>query len=168
MLAASGPGVGASAAVGLLVPMEAGVPIPVPADFLMLLVGERVAAGHFPLWAAVAGFEAVALVGTAALFFACRGPGHAVIHRLGPRAGLTRRRRHGQGTGPGRLRRTRRAGRRVLAPPAGAAPGRPGLDRGQLPRLPGPQRRRGAGERSRAPSERTLRRVRSLSPVDDK
>src|SRR5437588_9668821 len=92
MLAASGAGVGASAAVGLLVPMEAGVPIPVPADFLMLLVGERVAAGHFPLWAAVAGFEAVALVGTAALFFACRGPGHAVIHRLGPRVGLTEQR----------------------------------------------------------------------------
>src|SRR5438132_13764055 len=92
MLAASGAGVGSSVAVGLLVPMEAGVPIPVPADFLMLLVGERVAAGHFPLWAAVAGFEAVALVGTAALFFACRGPGHAVIHRLGPRVGLTEER----------------------------------------------------------------------------
>jgi len=89
MLAATGAGVGTSAAVGLLVPMEAGVPIPVPADFLMLLVGERVAAGHFPLWAAVAGFEAVALAGTAALFVACRGPARALIRRLGPKVGLT-------------------------------------------------------------------------------
>src|SRR2546423_8046322 len=92
MPAAGGAGGGSSGAVGLLVRMEAGVPIPVPADFLMLVVGERVAAGHFPLWAAVAGFEAVALVGTAALFFACRGPGHAVIHRPGPRVGLTQER----------------------------------------------------------------------------
>jgi membrane protein DedA with SNARE-associated domain len=92
VLAATGAGVGASAAVGLLVPMEAGVPIPVPADFLMLLVGERVAAGHFPLWAAVVGFEAVAVVGTTALFLACRGPGHSLVERLGPRVGLTHER----------------------------------------------------------------------------
>ncbi len=35
--------------------MEAGVPIPLPGDFLMLVVGERVAAGALPLWLAVAG-----------------------------------------------------------------------------------------------------------------
>jgi membrane protein DedA with SNARE-associated domain len=34
----------------------------------------------------------VALVGTAALFLACRGPGSALITRLGPRVGLTHER----------------------------------------------------------------------------
>jgi hypothetical protein len=33
----------------LLLPMEAGVPIPLPADLVMFTVGARVAAGRFPL-----------------------------------------------------------------------------------------------------------------------
>src|ERR1700745_181228 len=37
-------------ALVLLLPMEAGVPIPVPADLVMFTVGERVAAGKIPLW----------------------------------------------------------------------------------------------------------------------
>ena len=41
-------------ALVLLLPTEAGVPIPVPADLVMFTVGERVAAGAFPLWLAVA------------------------------------------------------------------------------------------------------------------
>src|ERR1700682_6267174 len=85
-------GLGAPAAVGLLLPLEAGVPIPIPSDLVMLLVGERVAAGSFPLWLAVVGFEAVAVVGTTLLFLACRGPGHALVARLGPRVGLTEQR----------------------------------------------------------------------------
>src|ERR1700687_3986464 len=84
---------GGPVALGLLVPMEAGVPIPLPADLVMFAVGERVAAGAFPLWLALVGFEAVALIGTIALFLVCRGPGHAAIERFGPRVGL----------GPGRL-----------------------------------------------------------------
>jgi MYXO-CTERM domain-containing protein len=52
-------------------------------------VGERVAAGRFPLWLAVAGFEVIAVAGTTALFMACRGPAHRVIARYGPRLGLT-------------------------------------------------------------------------------
>jgi len=39
-------------ALVLLLPMEAGVPIPLPADLVMFTVGERVAAGKFPLWLA--------------------------------------------------------------------------------------------------------------------
>lgn len=76
-------------ALVLLLPMEAGVPIPLPADLVMFTVGERVAAGGFPLWLAVAGFEVIAVVGTTALFLACRGPAHRVIARFGPRLGLT-------------------------------------------------------------------------------
>jgi len=76
-------------ALVLLLPMEAGVPIPVPADLVMFTVGERVAAGRFPLWLAVAGFEVIAVLGTTALFLACRGPAQRILARLGPRLGLT-------------------------------------------------------------------------------
>jgi membrane protein DedA with SNARE-associated domain len=79
-------------ALALLLPMEAGVPIPIPADLVMFTVGERVAAGAFPLWLAVAGFEAVSIIGTAVLFLACRGPAHRLVTRFGPRVGLSRAR----------------------------------------------------------------------------
>ncbi len=82
-------GVSGQAAMVLLLPMEAGVPIPLPADLVMFTVGEQVAAGRFPLWLAVTGFEVIAAVGTAALFLACRGPGHRIVARYGPRIGLT-------------------------------------------------------------------------------
>jgi membrane protein DedA with SNARE-associated domain len=72
--------------------MEAGIPIPLPFDLVLLFVGERAAAGAIRLWLAVIALEVVALVGTAALFLACRGPGNALITRLGPRVGLTRER----------------------------------------------------------------------------
>src|SRR5262249_46439195 len=61
-------------------------------DLVILFVGERAAAGSIPLLLAVLALEVVALVGTAALFLACRGPGNALIARLGPRVGLTRER----------------------------------------------------------------------------
>jgi len=76
----------------VLLPMEAGVPIPLPADLVMFTVGERVAAGKFPLWLAVGGFEVIAVVGTTALFIASRGPAHRIIARFGPRLGLTQAR----------------------------------------------------------------------------
>jgi membrane-associated protein len=82
-------GIGAIAGIVLLVPMEAGVPVPVPADLVMLAVGARVGTGDIPLWAAVLAFEAVAVIGTAALFAAARGPGNALVRRFGPRLGLT-------------------------------------------------------------------------------
>jgi membrane-associated protein len=82
-------GIGAVAGIALLLPMEAGVPVPVPADLVMLAVGARVGAGDLPLWAAVLAFEAVALIGTTALFVAARGPGNALVRRLGPKIGLT-------------------------------------------------------------------------------
>jgi membrane protein DedA with SNARE-associated domain len=85
-------GLGGLTALVVLLPMEAGVPIPVPADLVMFTVGERVAAGAFPLWLAVTGFEAIALVGTTMLFLACRGPAQKIIARFGPRLGLTRER----------------------------------------------------------------------------
>src|ERR1700728_4809431 len=82
-------GVSGLAALVLLLPMEAGVPIPLPADLVMFTVGERGAAGRFPLWLAVTGFEVIAAIGTAALFVACRGSVYRVLARFGPRLGLT-------------------------------------------------------------------------------
>jgi membrane protein DedA with SNARE-associated domain len=109
-------GVGGLAALALLLPMEAGVPIPLPADLVMFTVGQQVAAGRFPLWLAVAGFEAIAVLGTTALFLVSRGPAHRLIARFGPRLGLT----------PGRLGR---------ATALAEARGRPGLAAGRA--LPG-------------------------------
>ena len=85
-------GLSGLAALVVLQPMEAGVPIPLPADLVMFTVGERVAAGKFPLWLAVGGFEVIAVVGTTALFIASRGPAHRIIARFGPRLGLTQAR----------------------------------------------------------------------------
>jgi membrane-associated protein len=82
-------GIGAVAGIALLLPMEAGMPVPVPADLVMLAVGVRVSAGDLPLVVAVLAFEAVAVLGTSALFLLARGPGHAVVRRLGPRVGLS-------------------------------------------------------------------------------
>jgi membrane protein DedA with SNARE-associated domain len=98
IVAASGryaaSGLGVPASLGLLLPMEAGLPIPIPADLVMLLVGERVADGSFPLWAAVVALEVVAVVGTGGLFLIARGPGHALVERFGPRIGLSHDRLH--------------------------------------------------------------------------
>jgi membrane protein DedA with SNARE-associated domain len=78
---------------GLLLAMEAGVPVPIPGDVVMLLVGERVSAGALPLWLAVVALELVAVAGTATLFLLARGPARTLLARVGPRVGLTGARR---------------------------------------------------------------------------
>jgi membrane protein DedA with SNARE-associated domain len=83
---------GGLATLGLLLMLEAVIPVPLPADLVMFTVGERVAAGAFALWLAVAGFEVISVIGTTVLFLACRGPAHQVIARLGPRVGLSQAR----------------------------------------------------------------------------
>lgn len=80
---------GLPALTALLVAMEAGVPIPVPSDLLILVLGERTSAGRFPLLLVVLALELVAAMGTAVLFVAVRGPGRAVLTAVGPRLGLT-------------------------------------------------------------------------------
>lgn len=89
---AGAAGLGLPAVTVLLAAMEAGVPVPVPFDLVLLLVGERAAAGAFPLWLSALALEVVAVAGTTALLLTCRGPGRAVIARLGPRIGLTEER----------------------------------------------------------------------------
>ena len=77
---------------GALTVIESGIPLPIPGDVLMLLVGERAAANAIPLWLAVLGLEGVVLTGTVILFFAARGPLKGLIARVGPRVGLTQQR----------------------------------------------------------------------------
>ncbi|TMB92904.1 MAG: hypothetical protein E6J45_01135 [Chloroflexi bacterium] len=84
-----GFGFGVPVLFGGLVVIEAGVPLPIPGDVLMLLVGERAAAHALPLWLAVTGLEVVVVAGAAALFFAVRGPARSVVARFGPRFGIT-------------------------------------------------------------------------------
>jgi len=60
---AAGAG-GVTGSLGLLVLSECGIPMPIPADVLMLLVGERAAAGVLPLWLAALAFALIAAVGT--------------------------------------------------------------------------------------------------------
>jgi membrane protein DedA with SNARE-associated domain len=100
---------GLPALVPLMAVMEAGIPIPIPLDLVVLVLGERAAAGSVPLWLAAILLEVVALAGTAALLLLCRGPARAAVTRLGPRIGL----------GPERLARATalvsERGRSVLA-----------------------------------------------------
>ena len=83
---------GLPALTALLVAMEAGVPIPVPSDLLILVLGERTSAGRFPLLLVIVALELVAAMGTAVLFFAVRGPGRTLLTSVGPRLGLTEER----------------------------------------------------------------------------
>jgi len=82
-------GFGLWTAVGLLILMEAGVPIPIPDDLVMLAFGARVAGGDLPWWLGIVALEIVAVASTLLLFYAARGPGNVVVRRLGPRIGLT-------------------------------------------------------------------------------
>jgi membrane protein DedA with SNARE-associated domain len=102
-------GLGVAAGFALLIATESGIPVPIPADLIMLAIGARVGAGGLPLWVAILAFEAIAIAGTTALFLLARGPGHALVGRLGPRIGLTEA-RLGRAT-----RLIERRGRPVLA-----------------------------------------------------
>ena len=95
MLAAGGgvTSLGLPALTGVMAAMEAGVPVPVPFDLVLLVLGERTAEGSFPLVVVVLALELVATAGTTALFLAIRGPGRTLLVRVGPRLGLTEDRR---------------------------------------------------------------------------
>src|SRR5207253_2414236 len=89
MSAAVFGGLGIGACVALLIPMEAGAPIPIPDDLVMLLIGAGAAAGDFPWWVAVLALEAVAIAGTCLLFFVSRAAGYTLLKRYGARVAIT-------------------------------------------------------------------------------
>jgi membrane protein DedA with SNARE-associated domain len=73
---------GLPALLGGVLLVESGVPIPVPADLLVIVVGERASAGAIPLWLAVIVLELIAIIGTTLLFLAIRGPARTVLARV--------------------------------------------------------------------------------------
>jgi membrane protein DedA with SNARE-associated domain len=82
-------GLGLWSAVGLLILMEAGAPIPIPDDLVMLAIGARVASGELSWWVGLGALEIVAVLSTLLLFVVARGPGNVLLRRFGHRLGLT-------------------------------------------------------------------------------
>src|SRR6185437_6622819 len=69
---------------------EAGVPIPVPGDFLMLTLGIRARDGAIVLWQVIAAMEAGTIVGSCLLYFAARRGGRGLADRYGRYIGIRR------------------------------------------------------------------------------
>ena len=67
---------------------EAGVPIPVPGDFLMLTLGVRAREGGISLWQVIAAMEAGTVLGSALLYFVARRGGRGVVERYGRFVGI--------------------------------------------------------------------------------
>jgi membrane protein DedA with SNARE-associated domain len=68
---------------------EAGVPIPVPGDVIMLGAAARAASGEWSLPAVIATFEVALVAGGTVQYLLARGPGRALLYRFGPYVGLT-------------------------------------------------------------------------------
>ena len=77
---------------------EAGVPVPVPGDFLMLALGAHARQGAVPLWQAIVVLEAATLLGASFLYFVAARAGRSLVYRYGRYMHLT----------PERLERARR------------------------------------------------------------
>src|ERR1700716_1797064 len=89
---------GLLAAFVFLLIEEAGVPVPVPGDVLMLILGLHARQGTVPLWQAVAATWVGTMIGSHFLYFAARVAGRDLVYRYGPFIRLT----------PERLDRTER------------------------------------------------------------
>jgi membrane protein DedA with SNARE-associated domain len=68
---------------------EAGVPIPVPGDFLMLTLGVRAREGGISLWQVIAAMEAGTVLGSTLLYLVARRGGRGVVERYGRYIGIT-------------------------------------------------------------------------------
>ena len=67
----------------LLLLEEAGVPLPVPGDVLMLLVGVRVHQAHLVLWQVLAVMEAATVLGAGILYVVSARAGRPLAYRYG-------------------------------------------------------------------------------------
>jgi membrane-associated protein len=68
---------------------EAGTPIPVPGDFLMVLVGARAAQGRLGLVQVLIVMELATIIGASCLYWLAARAGRRVVYRLGRHVGLT-------------------------------------------------------------------------------
>src|SRR5205823_1967408 len=74
---------GLLAAFVFLLIEEAGVPVPVPGDVLMLILGLHAREGSVPLWQAVAATWLGTIIGSTFLYFASRMAGRSLVYRYG-------------------------------------------------------------------------------------
>src|SRR5436853_5218589 len=74
---------GPLAAFVFLLIEEAGVPVPVPGDVLMLILGVQARLGLVPLWQAVGATWLGTLIGSTVLYFGARIAGRDVVYRYG-------------------------------------------------------------------------------------
>src|SRR6266849_6351798 len=74
---------GLLAAFVFLLIEEAGVPVPVPGDVLMLILGMRAGEGFVPLWQAIGTTWLGTLIGSTILYFAARLAGRELVYRYG-------------------------------------------------------------------------------------
>jgi membrane-associated protein len=68
---------------------EAGIPVPVPGDFLMLALGVNARAGRIPLWEGVLALEVATLLGASLLYFVAVRAGRTLVYRYGRYMHLT-------------------------------------------------------------------------------
>jgi membrane protein DedA with SNARE-associated domain len=80
---------GVLAAFVYLAVEEAGVPIPVPGDFLMLTLGVRAREGGIVLWQVIAVMEAGTVLGSSLLYWVARRGGRGVVERYGRFIGIS-------------------------------------------------------------------------------
>jgi membrane-associated protein len=80
---------GLLAAFVYLLVEEAGVPVPVPGDLLMLLLGVQASEGRVMLWQAVAVLEVATVLGATLLYVAARWAGRGLVYRYGRYLRLT-------------------------------------------------------------------------------
>lgn len=71
-----------AAGVGIILATEAGIPVPVPADLVLLGLGERAGAKVVPLWVVMIWLEVAVIVGTCVLLLVARRIGQRLVDRL--------------------------------------------------------------------------------------
>src|SRR6476469_1318004 len=74
---------GLLAAFVFLLIEEAGVPVPVPGDVVMLILGLRAKQGAIPLWQAIVVTELATMVGSSLLYYLSRLAGRGLVYRYG-------------------------------------------------------------------------------------
>jgi membrane protein DedA with SNARE-associated domain len=80
---------GLAAIFGIMLIKSAGVPIPIPADALMLATSARVATGKLILGQAFIAILIALLIGGVIQFALVRGPGRGILYRYGRFLGMT-------------------------------------------------------------------------------
>jgi membrane-associated protein len=80
---------GLLAAFVFLLIEEAGVPVPVPGDFLMLVLGVQARFGQVALWEAIVVMELATVLGATFLYVAARLTGRGLVYRYGRFVRLT-------------------------------------------------------------------------------